>query len=86
MSIRFPNSELAPDGWRGRVGIRKRPPQLTESAETDLRPSPSFHCANFNLWLAFQPSIDILAHHIPGQAIALLDQTFKLFASSIDES
>jgi hypothetical protein len=40
--------------------------------------------ANFNLRLTFQPSIDVFAHHISGETVALLDYTFKLFALSVD--
>src|SRR5215467_8386757 len=42
--------------------------------------------ANFDLRLTLQPSIDVLAHHIFGETVALLDQTFKLFALSVDLS
>src|SRR5262249_18485865 len=42
--------------------------------------------ANFDLRLALQPSIDVLAHHIFGETVALLDQTFKLFALTVDLS
>jgi hypothetical protein len=34
--------------------------------------------ASFDLHLAFQPSIDVLAHHISGETVALLDYTLKL--------
>jgi len=36
------------------------------------------------LRLTLQPIIDVLAHHIPGQAIALLDDSFELLAPSVD--
>src|SRR5262249_45942482 len=42
--------------------------------------------ANFNLRLALQPSIDVLAHHIFRETVAMLDYTFKLFALSVDLS
>src|SRR5262249_3289691 len=42
--------------------------------------------ANFDLRLALQPSIDVLAYHIFGEAVALLDYTLKLFALSVDLS
>jgi hypothetical protein len=41
---------------------------------------------NFNLRLAPQPSIDVLAHHIFRKTVAMLDYTFKLFALSVDLS
>ena len=50
-----------------------------------LIPTFSF-CANFDLRLALQPSIDVLAHHIFRDAVAMLDYTFKLFALSVDLS
>src|SRR5215469_15359837 len=40
--------------------------------------------ASFDLRLALQPSIDVLAHHIFGKTVALLEYTFKLFALSVD--
>jgi len=36
------------------------------------------------LRLTLQPIIDVLAHHIPGHAIALLDESFELLAPSVD--
>src|SRR6516162_10743450 len=42
--------------------------------------------ANFDLRLALQPSIDVLAHHIFGETVALLEYTFKLFTLSVDLS
>ena len=36
------------------------------------------------LRLTLQPIIDIFAHHILGQAIALLDDSFELLAPSVD--
>src|SRR5215831_4401317 len=48
---------------------------------------PTFSlCGNSDLRLALQPSIDVLAHHIFGETVALLDYTFKLFALSLDLS
>jgi len=42
--------------------------------------------ANFDLRLALQPSIDVLAHQVFRDAVAMLDYTFKLFALSVDLS
>src|SRR5215469_12334659 len=42
--------------------------------------------ANRDLRLVLQPSIDVLAHHIFGETVALLDYTLKLFAPSVDLS
>src|SRR5215469_1895759 len=39
---------------------------------------------NFGLRLRLQPSIDVLAHHILGETVTLLDYTLKLFALSVD--
>ena len=43
-----------------------------------LRSPPRLHRASFDLRLALQQSIDVLAHHIFGEAVALLEQTLKL--------
>src|SRR6516225_7214062 len=40
--------------------------------------------ANFDLRLVLQPSIDVLAHHIFGETVALLEYALKLFALSVD--
>src|SRR6516162_9646862 len=48
---------------------------------------PTFSlCGNSDLRLALQPSIDVLAHHIFGETVALLEYTFKLFTLSVDLS
>jgi hypothetical protein len=57
-----------------------------ESAEISLRPSPHSHCANLDLRLTIQPSINILAHLILGKTITLLDEAFELLAFSVDQS
>ena len=38
------------------------------------------------LRLTLQPSVDILAHHIPGQAVALPNDAFELLTLSVDLS
>src|SRR6516162_857458 len=51
---------------------------------TKLCSSPALLRADFNLRLTIQPSIDVLAHLISGETVALLDYTLKLFALSVD--
>src|SRR5262249_50839379 len=50
-----------------------------------LRSTPRSYSTQI-LRLALQPIVDILAHHILSQAIALLDDPFELLALSVDQS
>jgi hypothetical protein len=58
------------------------PALQNKSGERDLLIPPLPLRANFDLRLTIQPSIDVFAHHISGETVALLDYTFKLFALS----
>src|SRR4029077_14452787 len=58
----------------------------SELKEREVSSSLSFAllAGKLTLRLTLQPIIDLLAHHIPGQAIALLDDSFELLAPSVD--
>jgi hypothetical protein len=58
----------------------------SELKEREVSSSLSFAllAGKLTLRLTLQPIIDVLAHHIPGQAIALLDDSFELLAPSVD--
>ena len=58
----------------------------SELKEREVSSSLSFAllAGKLTLRLTLQPIIDVLAHHILGQAIALLDDSFELLAPSID--
>jgi hypothetical protein len=58
----------------------------SELKEREVSSSLSFAllAGKLTLWLTLQPIIDVLAHHIPGQVIALLDDSFELLAPSVD--
>src|SRR5260370_36683013 len=58
----------------------------SELKEREVSSSLSFAllAGKLTLRLTLQPIIDVLAHHIPGQPIALLDDSFELLAPSVD--
>jgi hypothetical protein len=63
-----------------------RGPRCANSPQRARSDSLSFAllAGKLTLRLTLQPIIDVLAHHIPGQAIALLDDSFELLAPSVD--
>jgi hypothetical protein len=82
----FPFPAIAPSRAARQTTSILTPALQNESGGRDQLIPPLPSRANFDLRLTIQPSIDVFAHHISGETIALLDYTFKLFALSVDLS